>query len=75
MSVSMGLWKEYLAPEPKVFLSHHDVENLHCSGPHRVLCLNAWPIGSDTFRRCSPGVGVALLEEMGHCEGGLICLD
>ena len=30
------------------------------------------PIGSDTIRRCGfVGIGVALLEEVCHCEGGL----
>ena len=29
------------------------------------MCLNVWPIGSDTIRRCVlVGIGVALLEEM-----------
>lgn len=29
------------------------------------MCLNAWPIGSGTIRRCGPvGVGVALLKEV-----------
>ena len=30
-------------------------------GPHRLMCLNAWPIGSGTIRRCGlVGVGVSL---------------
>jgi hypothetical protein len=38
--------------------------------PHRVKCLNAWPTGSGTIRRCGlVGVGVALLEEE-HLYGG-----
>ena len=32
-------------------------------GPHRLLGLNAWPVGRDTTRRCGlVGVSVALLE-------------
>ena len=32
-------------------------------GSHRLLCLNAWPVGRDTTRRCGlVGVGVPLLE-------------
>lgn len=30
-------------------------------GPHRLMCLNAWPTGSGTIRRCVlVGVGVSL---------------
>jgi hypothetical protein len=36
-------------------------------GPHRLLCLNAWPMGSNTIRRYDLiGGGVALLEEVCH---------
>jgi hypothetical protein len=36
------------------------------------MCLNAWPMGSVTFRKCSlVGVGVALLEEVCQCGDGL----
>jgi hypothetical protein len=32
----------------------------------------AWPIESDTIRRCGlVGIGVALLKEVSHCGGGL----
>ena len=32
----------------------------------------AWPMGSETIRRCGlVGVGVAFLEEVCHCVGGL----
>jgi hypothetical protein len=32
----------------------------------------AWPIGSSTIRRCGHvGIGVALMEEVCHCGGGL----
>ena len=42
---------------------------LNRNGPHRLKCLNAWPIGNDTPRRYGlSGVGVALLEEVGHCS-------
>jgi hypothetical protein len=35
------------------------------------FCLNAWPIGSGTIRKCSlVRVGVALLEEVCHGGGG-----
>ena len=39
-------------------------------GPHRLICLNAWPIRSGTIRRCGlVGVDVAL-EKLCHCGGG-----
>ena len=42
------------------------------NGPHRLLCLNAWPIGSDIIRRCGiAGVDVSLLEELCHHKAGL----
>ena len=43
---------------------------------HRlIMCLNAWPIGSGTIRRCDlVGAGMALLEEAHHCDGGLLDL-
>lgn len=32
-------------------------------GPYKLICLNAWPLGSGTVRRCGlSGVSVALLE-------------
>ena len=40
-------------------------------GPYRLMCLGAWPMGSGSIRRCGLGVGVALLEELCHCGGGL----
>lgn len=50
-------------------------------GSHRFMCLNAWPMGSDTNRRYGLiGESVAeleevwhviLLEEACHCVGGL----
>jgi hypothetical protein len=37
-------------------------------GPHRLLYLDAWPIGSGTIRRCGlVGVGVTLFDEVCHC--------
>jgi len=48
-----------------------------CSGlnrndTHKVMCVNVWPIGKDTIRRHDLiWVGVALLEEVCHCEGRL----
>ena len=34
-------------------------------GPHRLMCLIAWPTGSGTIRRCVlVRMGVALLEEV-----------
>jgi hypothetical protein len=34
---------------------------LNRNGPHRLMCLNAWPIGSGIIRMCGlVGVGVAL---------------
>ena len=36
------------------------------------MCLNAWPIGSDTIRWCGLlRIGVALLEKVCHCGDGL----
>ena len=41
-------------------------------GPHRLMYLNAWPIGSTTIRKCGlVGVGVVLLQEVCHCWGRL----
>lgn len=41
-------------------------------GPHKLMCLNVWSIGSGTIRRCSlAGIGMALLEEVWHCGGGI----
>jgi hypothetical protein len=41
-------------------------------GLHRLMCVNAWPMGSGTIRRCGfVGVCVALLEEVCHCGGRL----
>jgi hypothetical protein len=37
---------------------------LNRNGPHRLMCLNAWPIGSDIRRYGFDG-------ESGHCGGGL----
>jgi hypothetical protein len=38
---------------------------LNMNGPHRLMCLNAWPIGSGTIRRYGlVGEGVTLLEEV-----------
>ena len=40
-------------------------------GPHRLMCLNAWPIKSDTNRGCGLiGEGVALEEKVCHCGCG-----
>ena len=33
------------------------------------MCLNVWPTGSGTIRKCGLGVGVALLEEVCHKAG------
>ena len=32
---------------------------LNRSGPRRLMCLNAWPIGSGTIRRCGLEIGRA----------------
>ena len=58
-------------------VSDHDpiTTKTHCGGlnrfgSHRLMCLNAWPTGSDTIRkRGLVGVGVVLLEEV--CHSGL----
>ena len=47
-------------------------DGLNRNSLHRVMCLHAWPIGSGTIRKCGLiGVGMALLEEVCHCRGGL----
>ena len=34
------------------------------------MCLDDWPIGSDTIRRLGlVGIGVSLLQEVGNCGG------
>ena len=48
-----------------------------CGGLNRFdshrLCLNAWPLGSGTFRKCGlTGVHMALLEEVCRCGGGVL---
>jgi hypothetical protein len=43
---------------------------LNRKSPHRILCLNAWPIGNSTIRKS--GIlegGMALLEEVFNCGG------
>lgn len=43
-----------------------DCGSLNVIGPHKL-------IGSDTIRRCHlVGVGMALLEDVCHCRGGLL---
>ena len=40
--------------------------------PTRLMCLNAWPIGSGTIRRCGlMGISVVLLEEVCQCGDGV----
>ena len=37
-------------------------------GPHKLKCLNAWPIASGTIRRCGlVGIGMVLMEKLCHC--------
>ena len=41
-------------------------------GLYRLMCLNAWPVGSGTISTSVLiRIGVASLEEMCHCRGGL----
>jgi hypothetical protein len=43
------------------------------TAPHRLMCLNSWPIGNSTFWRCGLVEGdVALLEEVCHCGGRVL---
>lgn len=43
--------------------------DLNRYGPERLICLNAWPIGSGAIRRCDlVGAGVAFLEEVCHFQ-------
>jgi len=50
-----------------MWLQAHGDWGVECGGlsrnvPHRLMCLNAWPIGSDTIGRFDlAGVDVALL--------------
>ena len=46
--------------------------DLNKNGPYRLMCLNAWPIGSGpSIRRCSlHGLGVALIKEACQCASG-----
>lgn len=47
-------------------------DGLYRNGPHRLVCLNSWPIGSGPVRRCGHvGVGMAFLEELCHLEWAL----
>ena len=47
-----------------------DGGGLNKYGPHRLRCLNAWPIRSGAIRMCGcVVVGVALLELMWLCWG------
>jgi hypothetical protein len=39
-------------------------------GPHRLMCLNAWPTGSSTIRRCGL-VGISVLPLDGRVGGAL----
>ena len=40
---------------------------------HRLMCLNAWPMGSGTIRRCGLiGGGMTFLEEVCHCRGRVL---
>jgi hypothetical protein len=60
-----------LSSRPYLESELHICGDLNRYGHHRLMCVNAWPLGSDTIRRCGLGVGVALLEEVCHCEGTL----
>jgi hypothetical protein len=49
-------------------LRKEDCGDFNRYGPHRLTCLNAWPIGSGTIKRCGiVGETVILLEEVCHC--------
>jgi hypothetical protein len=57
-------------PGPIGLFKHMSLWGLRCLnrfGPHRLMCLNAWPTRSGELVR----VGVALLEEMCHYGGSL----
>ena len=62
---------------PKVQEWHPNLDS-NCSGlnrfgPHRLMCFNAWFIGSDIIRRCGLiREDVALLDEVLLCEGGAL---
>ena len=43
--------------------SNSSCGGLNGNGPHRFMCVNAWPIGSGTIMRCG------LIEEVCHCIG------
>jgi hypothetical protein len=45
---------------------------LNRNGPYRLMCLNAWLIGSGAIKICGlVRAGMALLEEVCHCGGRL----
>ena len=51
-------------------------DGLNKNGPHRLLRLHAWPIGSDTIRKYGLViVDLALLEEVSHCWVGFEASD
>ena len=79
-----AIWKASQDPKvnplERLSFSGHTIDkegDTHCGGlnrygPHRLVCLIAWPIGSGTIRRCGLiRVGVALFKEVYHCGGGL----
>ena len=51
-------------PKPCYILMPNLCGRLNSYGPHRLLWLNSWPIGSGTIKRCDlVGIGMALLKK------------
>ena len=59
----------YIANSWTAKIKQRDSGGLNRRGPHRLICLNAWLIGSGPIRRCGlVGVDVAFLEAECHCR-------
>jgi hypothetical protein len=74
LMVLLNIWISNLVRGNSIFLvleifsGDNDCGALNRYGPHRLMCLNAWPMGSGTIKMCGLlEVGVALLKGMCHC--------
>jgi hypothetical protein len=57
-------------PVPLLSVLDPNCSGLNGYGPHRFMCLNAWPTGSDTIKRCvRVRIGVTFLEETYQYRG------
>jgi hypothetical protein len=56
----------------KITVAEYTCGGLNRTASHRLICVNGWPIGSGTIRRCGlVEIGVVTLEEVCHCRGRL----